>query len=158
MRRDGPIGDAWLWAIGGAAATLLLWLVVVPWDLSEVETVQPVTGYDYYGGSSGGGDDYGFQIGLVLGVVTVVAVAFILAGRTRARWSATAGAATWAVLYTWRAAVARTSGANMWMAGFAIVIAPAAAFVHFAVHALARWRGGRASGRADDDGGESTAD
>lgn len=49
----------------------------------------------------------------------------------------------------------------MWMAGFVIVIAPAAVFVHFAVHALARWRSGWAgvtSGRTGDGGGESTAE
>jgi hypothetical protein len=134
----------WLWILGGATATLLLWLFVGPWDLSEVETVQPMPGYDYTGGSRSG-DEYGFQVGMVLAVVTVLAVAFVLAGRTRARWMATAVAATWAGLFSWRAAVARTSGANMWLAGFVLVIAPAAIFVHLAVHAIARWHSQRAS-------------
>ncbi len=134
-------GRDWLWAVGGAALALLLWVVVVPWDLSEVETVQPMPGY-YDDSGGGGGDEYGFQIGVVLVVVTALAVAFVLAGRTKARWLATAGAATWAGLFSWRAAVARTSGANMWLAGFVIVIAPAATFAHLAVHAIARRRSG----------------
>lgn len=141
--KRGTAGN-WLWVLAGTAASLLLWLVVVPWDLSEVEAVQPVPGYDYYG-SGRGGDEYAFQVGLVLAVVTVLAVASVLAGRTRARWMATAGAVTWAGLFSWRAAVARTSGANLWLAGFVLVIAPAAIFVHLAVHAIARWRNRRAS-------------
>jgi hypothetical protein len=154
------IAGDWLWALGGVAAALLLWLAVVPWDLSEVETVQPVPGYDY-SGSGEGGDEYAFQIAVVLVMVAGLAVGFVLAGRRKARWLATAGAATWAALFCWRAAVARTSGANMWFAGFVIVIAPAAIGVHLAVHAIARRRRDRASatpGRTRGSEGDSTTE
>ena len=126
----------------GVAAALVVWRIVVPWDLSE-EAAQNPYFYDPAFSSGRGGDDYAPEIALVLVVLTVFAMAVILAGRPDARWFGTAAAATWAVLFAWRAAVSRTSGANMWPVAFVMLVGPAAVIASLFVHATARWRSRR---------------
>ena len=120
----------WTWAITGLFLTLFVRVIFVPWDLSETA-------------SGGGGDDYATRIGLVLVVVTVVAVSLVLAGRLDATWLGTAAAVTWAVLFAWRAAVSETNGANMWPIAFVFFVLPAAAVANLVVQASAHWRSRR---------------
>ena len=125
-----PTKQIWTWAITGLFLTLVVWIIFVPWDLSETA-------------SGGGGDDYAARIGLVLVVVTVVAVSLVLAGRLDATWLGTAAAATWAVLFAWRVAVSETNGANMWPIAFVFFVLPAAAVANLVVQASGRWRSRR---------------
>ena len=113
--------------MAGLALTLLVWVLVVPWDLSEDAT-------------GGGGDDYATRIGLVLLIVTVAAVSLVLSGRPKATWLGTAAAVTWASLFAWRAAVSGTNGANMWPIAFVFIVLPAAAVANLVVQASAQWR------------------
>ena len=125
-----PTKQTCTWAITGLLITLVVWVICVPWDLSETA-------------SGGGGDDQAARIGLVLVVVTVVAVALVLAGRLDATWLGTAAAVTWAVLFAWRAAVSEANGANMWPVAVVFVVLPAAAVANLVVQASAHWRSGR---------------
>jgi hypothetical protein len=121
-----PTRTMWTWAMAGAALTLLVWLVIVPWDLSE-------------DASGGGVDEYAARIGLVLVVVTGVAVSLVRAGRSDARWLGSAAAVTWATLFAWRAAVSEVSGANMWPLAFVTLVLPASALANLLVQAAAHW-------------------
>jgi hypothetical protein len=117
----------WTWAVAGLIGTLVVWVILVPWDLSE-------------DGSGGGGDDYAARIGLVLLVVTAAAVTLVHKGRLDATWLGTAAAVTWASLFAWRAAVSETNGANMWPIAFVFFVLPAAAVANLVVLTTARWR------------------
>ncbi len=115
--------------IGGVVA-LGTWLVVVPWDLSEI-------------GADGqlldqGGDDNGGLIALVAGVVIVIAVCLLMASRTRwsATWFAAGGLATWATLFAWRAGGSETSGANMFMIPLLLAVIPVAVAVPLVLRRL----------------------
>jgi hypothetical protein len=102
----------------GAAGSLGTWLLLVPWDLSEV---------DADGRSlEQGGDDYGGMIAFVAGVVIVIAVGLLVVPRTRrlAVWFAVGGLVTWATLFAWRAGVSETSGANMFMVPLLFAVIP----------------------------------
>ena len=118
------------WALVGVALTLVVWAVLVPWDLSE-------------DASGGGGDDYASRIGLVLLVMTVSAVSLVLTGRLDATWFGTAAAVTWACLFAWRVGVSETNGANMWPVAFVFLVLPAAAIANLMVQATAHWRNRR---------------
>ena len=125
-----PTKQTWTWAVTGRFLTLVVWAVFVPWDLSETAP-------------GGGGDDYAARIGLVLLVVTAVAVSLVLSGRSGATWFGAAAAGTWAILFAWRAAVSETSGANMWPIAFVFIVLPAAAVANLAVQVSAHWRSRR---------------
>lgn len=125
-----PTKQTSTWAMAGLLLTLLVWVILVPWDLSE-------------DASGGGGDDYAARIGLVLVAVTVVAVSLVLSGRFNATWLGTAGAVAWVFLFAWRAAVSETDGANMWPIAFVFFVLPAAAVANLLVQASAQWRSRR---------------
>ena len=106
--------------VTGALAGVALWVFLVPWDLSEVD-------------SSGrllpqGGDDHGGSIGLVAVLLTVTGVVLALSPRTEraAPWFTAGGLTAWAVLFAWRAGAAETVGANMFLAPLVAVVVPVA--------------------------------
>ena len=104
----------------GSVLSIGAWLLLVPWDLSEVDArgrVEPSGGDGQFGG------------------IAVVYAIVIVSGAALASWKATrAGAApfvagaglTWVVLFAWRAGSARTSGANMFLLPLVLLVVPAA--------------------------------
>ena len=117
-------------SVAGLFLTLAAWVVFVPWDLSETA-------------SGGGGDDDAGRIGMVLVVVTAVAVSLVLSERSGATWLGAAATVTWTVLFAWRVAVSETSQANMWPVAFVFIVLPAAAIANLVVQASAHWRNRR---------------
>lgn len=118
-------------AIVGAAVAAIAWLVLVPWDLSEVSkdgrTIE------------GGGDDGALPIALV--GVAVVTIGLIAMGRGGTRGHAPAfvagGLAAWTALFAWRAGVAQTSGANMFMVPLLAMFLPVAIVTPLVLRAVA---------------------
>jgi hypothetical protein len=128
---------AFVAALAGAASAVLAWLLVVPWDLSEVtEDGRPI---------EGGGDDSGLQIGLV-GVV-VVGLGLVAVARPSTRALAAmfvaGGLGTWTVLFGWRAGVSETVGANMFMVPLVTVCLPATIVTPIVIRAIATRLDGR---------------
>ncbi len=115
----------------GVAFAILAWVTLVPWDLSEVTGDGRVL--------EGGGDDNALRIALV--GVAVLAVGLIAIGRRTTRSDAPAfvagGLAAWTVLFAWRAGVAETSGANMFMVPLVVMFIPVAVVVPLVVRAVA---------------------
>ncbi len=118
-------------ALAGAAVALVSWLLLVPWDLSEVTEDGRII--------EGGGDDSGLQIALV-GVI-VVALALVAVARASSRPLAApvvaGGLAAWTALFAWRAGAAETVGANMFMAPLVIVFVPATIVAPILVRSIA---------------------
>ena len=125
----------------GAVGSLGAWLLLVPWDLSEV---------DADGRSlEQGGDDYGGMIALVAGVVIAIAIGLLMAQQARrlAVWFAVGGLVTWATLFAWRAGVSETSGANMFMVPLLFAVIPLTVAVPLVLRRLThRLEGEQASG------------
>jgi hypothetical protein len=119
-------------ALIGAGVAVISWLVLVPWDLSEVS--RDGRGVD------GGGDDNALQIALVGGVVVAIGLIAIASGRNQARRGAPAivagGLTAWAALFAWRAGVSETSGANMFMVPIVMVFIPVAVLAPLAFRAV----------------------
>jgi hypothetical protein len=118
--------------VAGASAGLVAWLVLVPWDLSEIDESGVVI--------QGGGDDNAGNIAAV--AIVLLAVGLVLAFLQRTRTSAAAftlgGYVTWAVLFGWRVGSARVSGANFFIIPLVIVVIPAAVIVPLVVRSVAR--------------------
>jgi hypothetical protein len=95
-----------LGAIAGVAIAVAVWLLLLPWDLSELDA----------DGSTleGGGDDYGWQIAVVGVVVVLVGLATTLKARTRSAGPVlvASGLTAWSALFGWRAGTAEVSGAT----------------------------------------------
>jgi hypothetical protein len=117
----------------GAGVAVISWLVLVPWDLSEVS--------EDGRGVGGGGDDNAPQIALVGAVVLAIGLIAIASGRREARRSAPAlvagGLAAWSALFAWRAGVSETSGANLFMVPLVMMFIPAAVFAPLVLRAVA---------------------
>ena len=115
----------------GAAVAALTWLLLVPWDLSEVtEDGRPI---------QGGGDDSGLQVALVGVIVVAIGLVAVARASTRALASTfvAGGLGTWTVLFAWRAGVSETDGANMFMAPLVTVFVPATILMPILVRAIA---------------------
>lgn len=93
----------------GASTAVVLWLAIVPWDLSEIDK----TGRSI----PNGGDDNAPAVALVFGLIAALGFIAAWAQRTRPHAVAFTGAASasWALLLGWRAGVARVIGANMFV-------------------------------------------
>jgi hypothetical protein len=117
-------------ALAGAAVAVFAWLVLVPWDLSEVSGD---------GRMLDGGDDNAPEIALV--AVAVVAIGLIAIGRRVTRGDAPAfvagGLAAWAALFAWRAGVSETSGANMFVVPLVMMFIPVAVVTPLVLRAVA---------------------
>ena len=96
----------------GATFCLALWLLLARWDLSE--------------DIPGGGDDLFPRIVAVLGMLVVAGVAAVVVSPRLGQIAANASFVTWALLFAWRASVARVSGANLWLLPFLFLVLPAA--------------------------------
>jgi hypothetical protein len=117
--------------LAGALAGLVAWLVLVPWDLSEIDESGVVI--------QGGGDDNAGNIAAV--AIVLLAVGLVLAfprTRTSAAAFTLGGYITWAVLFGWRVGSARVSGANFFIIPLVIVVIPAAVIVPLVVRSVAR--------------------
>jgi hypothetical protein len=124
----------------GALFATALWVGLLPWDLSEVDSAgRPLRD---------GGDDHGGAIALVAVLVTGAGV--VLAATQRAGWAAArfvgGGLAAWAVLFAWRAGTAETSGANLFLAPLVVVILPVAVAIPLVVGKLSSVLSRRRSG------------
>ncbi len=119
----------------GAGLAVGTWIALLPWDLSEINARGEVTGT--------GGDDLFGQVALVGLLVAAVGLGVSLSGRYEvATWMTVGGLASWALLFAWRASVARTAGANLWLLPFIVVVLPAAIAMPLIV-----WRVGKGRGR-----------
>jgi hypothetical protein len=112
--------------LAGALAGLVAWLVLVPWDLSEIDESGVVI--------QGGGDDNAGNIAAV--AIVLLAVGLVLAFLQRTR--ASAAAFTLGGYVTWRVGSARVSGANFFIIPLVIVVIPAAVIVPLVVRSVAR--------------------
>lgn len=119
--------------MAGIALAFTAWLVFVPWDMSTVgEAGRRIAGRS--------DAQTGPKIGLALALILVVAlVVEVRRGDARPLPMAAAGAATWAVLFAWRAAVSRVGGANFWPIAFVFIVAPAAVLGPALVIGIAGW-------------------
>jgi len=117
--------------LGGGVA-VACWLLLVPWDLSEVDErgVAPERG----------GDEYGAQIAVVGLVVVVAGLVTTLRASTRhlGPMVAAGGLAAWSVLFAWRAGAAETSGANMFMVPLVAVMLPSVVVIPLLLRRTAR--------------------
>ena len=101
----------------GIAACLALWLLLVPWDLSEVDSDGRII--------AGGGDDTAPLQGAVLAILLVTSLLGVALVPRFGRIAGLSSFVSWASLWAWRASVARAAGANMWLAGFVVHVVPA---------------------------------
>jgi hypothetical protein len=128
--------------LGGVVFALLLWLALVPWDLSEIDPAGRVI--------EGGGDDHAGWIGLVVASILGTATLWALVPRqgTRAAFFALGGCIAWAILIAWRVGTARTDGANLFLIPFVAVVVPIAGLGPACVAGVGRWAERRRAVRA----------
>jgi len=89
------------------ALMLVLWLAPVPWDLSYFDEQGNVI--------AGGGDATASRVGLVLALLTVLWVLLAFAApRLPVIAMSICASVGWVVLWSWRAAISRVEGANLW--------------------------------------------
>jgi hypothetical protein len=121
-----------LGAIAGVAIAVAVWLLLLPWDLSELDA----------NGSTlqGGGDDYGWQIAVVGVVVVLVGLATTLKAKTRSAGPVlvASGLTAWSALFAWRAGTAEVSGANMFVVPLVTVMIPAVVLMPLLVRRVGR--------------------
>ena len=121
-----------LCGLGGCIVAIAGWLLLVRWDMSEIDAIGRH--------KVGGGDDLAPRIGLVLAIATAVCSSVAVAWpRLPIGWSAAASSVTWVLLFSWRASVSRTNGANLWPVMLGGAVIPAAAVstaMVLVVHAL----------------------
>ncbi len=118
-------------ALLGAVTALRAWLVLVPWDLSEVTTDGRLI--------EGGGDDSGPQVALVGAAVVVIGVMAIGRRATRGYVPTfvAGGLAAWTSLFAWRAGASETVGANMFMVPVVMMFIPVAVVTPLILRAVA---------------------
>lgn len=106
--------------VGGALTGVFLWILTVPWDLSEK--------VDAHGNQSGGDDNAG-RIALTLASITSVGLALAVRRSTsRLAVPETIGAASaWTALFAWRAGVSEVSGASLFLIPLVFAVIPGAA-------------------------------
>lgn len=123
------------WMLVGACLAALLWLVVVPWDLSTVDA----TGRVIPGRGQAANPE---MTGVYLAVLAAgVLMALRGGGRARSAVGLTAGGmAMYVLLFTWRTAVARVVGANLFIVPLVILVLPGAIVATLLVAAITRYR------------------
>lgn len=111
--------------------SLGLWLLLVPWDLSEIDADGRML--------DRGGDDYAGAIALVAGVIIAIGIGLVVSPRTRpsAAWFVLGGLVIWAVLFAWRSAVSEVAGANMFMLPLVFAVIPLTVLAPLALRAAA---------------------
>ncbi|MER3462373.1 MAG: hypothetical protein C4342_05125 [Armatimonadota bacterium] len=127
--------------LGGVGLSVAAWLVLVPWDLSELDSQGRLR-------PDGGDSSAGSIIAVVALVGGVGLIGALLTRRTRWPVALTCGGTgTWTVLFTWRAGTANTSGANMFMVSLVFLVVPTAVILPLLVYAAARWAAATAPNR-----------
>lgn len=118
----------------GITVALLSWILLVPWDLSEVDE----RGRQF----ASGGDGRAAQIGIALLIVAAAGVALAWTDQlnTVATVFTVSGSVTWMILFAWRVAVSRTSGANFFVIPLIMFVLPLTILTPLAVRGLARRR------------------
>jgi hypothetical protein len=131
----GRVQRAASWLLGGiagAAIAVAVWLLLVPWDLAELDE----------NGSTlkRGGDDYAPQIAAVAVIVVLVGLATTLRATTRRAGPAlvASGLAAWSALFAWRAGTAKVSGANMFVVPLVMFMIPAVVLMPLLVRRVGR--------------------
>lgn len=116
----------------GAVVAVVTWLLLMPWDLSEVTPDGRLI--------EGGGDDYGTQLVLVAATVVALGLVGVVWDETRALAASfvAGGLVAWTVLFAWRAGVAETEGANLFMAPLVVLFGPATVVTPMLVRAIGR--------------------
>ena len=119
--------------LAGGLFVLGTWLLLVPWDLSEVDRDGRIL--------ADGGDENAWTIGLVLALTLVIAFALALFPQqgTRATLFAFGGCIAWALLFAWRVGTARTSGANLFLVPLVLFVIPTVAIAPAVVRAVGKW-------------------
>jgi hypothetical protein len=121
-----------LGATAGVAIAVATWILLVPWDLSELDA----------NGSTleSGGDDSGWQIAVVGIVVVLVGLATTLKPVARGAGPVlvASGLTTWSALFAWRAGTAEVSGANMFVVPLVTVMIPAVVLMPVLVRRVGR--------------------
>lgn len=114
----------------GAVVALGAWLLLVPWDLSEIDADGRML--------DRGGDDHAGMIALVAGVVIAIGIGLVVSPRTRpsATWFVLGGLVMWTVLFAWRSAVSEVSGANMFMLPLVFAVIPLTIIAPMALRAM----------------------
>lgn len=126
------------WIGVGVLLAVLSWLTLVSWDLSEIDREGNPTGTS--------SDELWLPIASVLGIVFSVGLFFAVRGRGSVAASLTgSGAATWTVLFAWRAAVARIDGANLWFVSLVLFVVPSAVAATVVVCSIASHRSSKTS-------------
>src|SRR5918995_5405312 len=133
--QSGRVRRASSWLLGGiagAAIAIAAWLLLVPWDLSELDKDGSML--------ERGGDDYGPQIAAVAVVVVLVGLAATLKAATRraAPVFVASGLTAWAALFAWRAGTAEVSGANMFVVPLVMLMIPAVVLMPLLVRRVGR--------------------
>ena len=121
-----------LGATAGVVIAVAAWLLLVPWDLSELDANGSML--------EGGGDDYGWQIAVVGVVVVLIGLATALKATTRSAGPVlvASGLTTWSALFAWRAGTAEVSGANTFVVPLVPIMIPAAVLMPLLVRRVGR--------------------
>lgn len=103
---------------GLIAVVSLLWLLLLPWDLSSVDQNGELI-------DGRGGDVFARWRAVALGVCWFVAVAASVTAGVRARTALAAVVAVGSFWFLWRTGSARVIGANMFVVGWLFAFLPA---------------------------------
>lgn len=130
IERDPTSWRILKWNAAGAITLIGTWLLLVPWDLSEVDAQDQLR-------SQGGSNAWPW---LVVTVSVVAIVGCVLAYRARGQaLSFLVGASCPSVvLFGWRFGVARTRGANLWIAGLIVIWLPTLLFAFGGAYLIGR--------------------
>jgi hypothetical protein len=117
-------------------ATVLCWVILVPWDLSSADSIGRAHHYE----SSWG--DPAVRVFIAVGAIYLLALAAAIPGWVAPVPATIAASITWITLVTWRGFSAQVSGANM-SALWPIIGIPVSAFgcttvvlIDYVVHAI----------------------
>jgi hypothetical protein len=119
-----------LHAAAGVAVSVVCWLVLVPWDLSTADADGRVR-RDF--------EEPLAEIIVVLAIPVALCAASIRYTTRGCVARSVAVVGTWSVLLTWRSMVADVVGANMWLAGLAVVTIPASCVALAVLLTLCAW-------------------
>lgn len=101
-----------------SALMSLVWLAVIPWDLSEIDAdgrLRP----------EGGDDVFGSWRSAMLAVGWFVSAAGVTAMGLRRRWTLATVVVVGSFWFLWRTGSARVNGANLFLAGWVLAFLPA---------------------------------
>lgn len=121
----------------GILVATVAWVVLVPWDLSEVDAMGNLLADRL--------ENRVTDIAIVVIWVASIGVflAFLRGWGTVAVAFTAGGSAAWVGLFTWRAAVARSDGANLFFASLVMYVVPTAVLLVWLIQKVARYSAAR---------------